>query len=195
MNIQNNKKLSIKTLLSIVGVAGASVVMSFPAFAQISPNSSDSPSSNQQMTGERKPTDDRSMQNQAPAGNQQMNSNTPASTQPMNSDRLPTDDRSMQGQTQGSQQMNTGTSNTSDRQTTTGTTTVETQQYNRSTTSQQVNPDGATPTTTPSATPSSPTDTPAVTPTDTPTTTPQNTTSPAPATNQQAPDQGVRALW
>lgn len=159
MNIQNKKKLSIKYLLSIVGIAGASVVMSFPAFAQVTPSSSDSPSSNQQMTGERKPTDDRSMQEQTPAG---------------------------------SQQMNTGTSNTSDRQTTTGTTTVETQQYNRSTTSQQANPNGVTPTTTPSAVP---TDTPAVTPTDTPSTTPENTTSPAPTTNQQAPDQGVRALW
>ena len=144
MKTQNNRKLSIKTLLSIVGVAGASVLMSFPAFAQTTPSSSDSPSSNQPMTGQRQPTDDRSMQNQTP----------------------------------GSQQMNTGTSNTSDRQTTTGTT-VETQQLNRSTTTQQVNPNGATPTS----------------PTGTPSTTPQNTTSPAPTTTQETPDQGVRALW
>lgn len=153
MNKQNNSKLSIQTFLSIVGVAGASVLMSFPAFAQMTPSNSGSSTETPQMTGDRKPTDDRSMQNQ----------------------------------TQGSQQMD-GTSNTSDRQMNSGSTTVETQQYNRSTTTQQTNPNG-TPATTP-------TNTPAVTPTDTaPMSTPENTTSPSTGATQQAPDQGVRALW
>jgi hypothetical protein len=75
MNMKNHKRLSIKTLLSIAGVAGASVLMSFPVFAQTTPSRSDSPSETQQMTGERKPTDDRYMQNQTP-GSQQINTGT-----------------------------------------------------------------------------------------------------------------------
>ena len=185
MNKQNNRKLSIQTLLSIVGVAGASVLMSFPAFAQMTPSNSGS-STDPQMTGERKPTDDRSMQQQAPASSQQMNT-MPAETPGMTGERKPTDDRFMQ-QTQDSQQMNTGTSSTSERQINTGTT-VETQQFNRSTTSQQTNPDGTTPATMPMNTPVAPTDTQPMM------TTPETTTSPSTGATQQAPDQGVRALW
>lgn len=185
MNKQNNNKLSIKTLLSIVGVAGASVLMSFPAFAQMTPSDSGS-STTPQMTGDRKPTDDRSMQQQTPASSQQMNT-MPSQNQQMTGDRKPTDDRFMQNQTQGSQQMD-GTSGTSERQINSGSTTVETQQ-NRSTTTQQTNPNGAMPATMPM-------NTPAVAPTNTaPMTTPENTTTPSTGTTQQAPDQGVRALW
>ncbi|MGB5963195.1 MAG: hypothetical protein WBG73_21340 [Coleofasciculaceae cyanobacterium] len=182
MNKQNNSKLSIPTLLSIVGVAGASVLMSFPAFAQMAPSNSGSSTETPQMTGDRKPTDDRFMQQQTPASSQQMNT-MPAETPGMTGDRKPTDDRFMQ-QTQDSQQMDTGTSNTTERQINTGTTTVETQQ-NRSTTSQQVNPDGTMPM-----------NTPAVAPTDTaPMSTPEDTMTPSTGATQQAPDQGVRALW
>lgn len=168
MNTKNHKKLSIKTFLSIIGVASASILMSFPAFAQTTtPSNRDSSTRDQQMNQNQLPMSDPSMQQQTP-GSQQMNPSTTGNQQ-MNENRLPTDDRSMQQQTTGgSQQINTGS------------TTTETQI--RRTTSQQVTPGGTT----------TPSDTPAATPTDT---TPQNTTSPTTGTTQQAPDQGVRALW
>lgn len=165
MNKQDHKK-SIKTFLSIVGIASVSIFMSFPTFAQTTPTPSnrDSSTRNQQMNGT-SPTDAGSMQQQTPSS-QQMNTGT-SGTQSTDGQRLPTDDRSMQQQNTGSQQINTGS------------TTTETQI--RRTTSQEVSP-GST------------TTTPAATPTTTPAATPTDTSSPTPTT-QEKPDQGVRALW
>lgn len=192
MNKQNHKK-SIKTFLSIVGVAGASILMSFPAFAQTptTPSNRDSSTRNQQMNDNQSPINTGSMQGQT-SGSQQMNNESNGSA-PSDGNRLPTDNRyTGSQQTPGSQPMTNGTSgtqqtdgqrlptddrsmqgqNTGSQQINTGSTTTETQI--RRTTSQEVSP-GST-TTTPSATP---TTTPAATPT----------------TNQSQPDSGVRALW
>ena len=92
MSLQNNKKLSIKSLLSIVGIAGASILMSLPVLAQATPDNSGSTNQTQTTTTERQPTDDRA----APGENSNMQ------TQPSNNGMSTT----------GTQQMNNSGSTT-----------------------------------------------------------------------------------
>ncbi len=67
MSAQNNQNLSIKKLLTLVGVAGASILLSFPVLAQTS-------------DGNRLPTDDRSNTPNAPL-NDQLNNDAKGGSQ------------------------------------------------------------------------------------------------------------------
>lgn len=122
MNAQKSKKLSIKKIVSLAGVATASVLLSVPAFAQVSPsngqnNENGASTGEQQIDGRRQPSDDRFPENQGASENNGMNNDirgtnqdtnnttnrmerpSTTGTQPGAGQRQPTDDRFMQNQT------------------------------------------------------------------------------------------------